>query len=298
MTEHPVPASAEPATGTEPTVASAVAPEPAAGTEPAPASAARPKLAVWKFASCDGCQLSLLNCEDELLSIAGAVHIAYFPEATRAVVEGPYDLSLVEGSITTPEDMRRIHEIRAQSGTLVTIGACATAGGIQALRNWADVDEFRSIVYAHPEYLSTLDTSTPIASHVDVDYELRGCPVDKRQLIEVLAAFLNGRKPRIPSYSVCVECKRKGNICVPVANGTPCLGPVTQAGCGALCPSYGRGCYGCFGPQDTPNTSSLTTQLVELGMSDADIVRVYRTFNAGAPEFEAAGNAVEAGGAR
>jgi len=262
----------------------------------APAAPARPKLAVWKFASCDGCQLSLLNCEDELLSIAEAVHIAYFPEATRAVVEGPYELSLVEGSITTPEDVKRIHEIRAKSGTLVTIGACATAGGIQALRNWADVDEFRSIVYAHPEYLSTLDTSTPIASHVDVDYELRGCPVDKGQLIEVLAAFLGGRKPRIPTYSVCVECKLKGNVCVPIASGQPCLGPVTQAGCGALCPSYGRGCYGCFGPQDSANTDSLTRQLTELGMSNDDIVRVYRTFNAGAPEFEQASNKVAAGG--
>jgi len=266
----------------------------AAAASAGPTATPLPKLAVWKFASCDGCQLSILNCEDELLSIAENVHIAYFPEATRAVVEGPYELSLVEGSITTPEDVERIHEIRAQSGTLVTIGACATAGGIQALRNWADVDEFRSIVYAHPEYLSTLDTSTPIASHVDVDYELRGCPVDKRQLIEVLAAFLNGRKPRIPSYSVCVECKLKGNLCVPIATGTPCLGPVTQAGCGALCPSYGRGCYGCFGPQDSANTDSLTQQLTELGMADADIVRVYRTFNAGAPEFEAASNAVEA----
>ncbi|HZJ40120.1 MAG TPA: hypothetical protein VFD20_04125 [Demequina sp.] len=262
----------------------------------APAAPARPKLAVWKFASCDGCQLSLLNCEDELLSIAEAVHIAYFPEATRAVVEGPYELSLVEGSITTPADVKRIHEIRAKSGTLVTIGACATAGGIQALRNWADVDEYRSIVYAHPEYLSTLDTSTPIASHVDVDYELRGCPVDKGQLVEVLSAFLNGRKPRIPTYSVCVECKLKGNVCVPIASGQPCLGPVTQAGCGALCPSYGRGCYGCFGPQDSANTDSLTRQLVELGMGKDDIVRVYRTFNAGAPEFEAASNKVAAGG--
>jgi len=262
----------------------------------ASAAPARPKLAVWKFASCDGCQLSLLNCEDELLSIAEAVHIAYFPEATRAVVEGPYELSLVEGSITTPEDVKRIHEIRAESGTLVTIGACATAGGIQALRNWADVDEYRSIVYAHPEYLSTLDTSTPIASHVDVDYELRGCPVDKGQLVEVLSAFLNGRKPRIPTYSVCVECKLKGNVCVPIASGQPCLGPVTQAGCGALCPSYGRGCYGCFGPQDSANTDSLTRQLVELGMGKDDIVRVYRTFNAGAPEFEAASNKVAAGG--
>ncbi|WP_084829985.1 oxidoreductase [Demequina rhizosphaerae] len=259
----------------------------AAAAAPAPPDA-RPKLAVWKFASCDGCQLSILNCEDELLQIAESIHIAYFPEATRAIVEGPYDLSLVEGSITTPEDVKRIHEIRAQSGTVVTIGACATAGGIQALRNWADVDEFRSIVYAHPEYLSTLDTSTPIASHIDVDYELRGCPVDKTQLVEVLAAFLNGRKPRIPTYSVCVECKLKGNVCVPVATGTPCLGPVTQAGCGALCPSYGRGCYGCFGPQDSANTEAMTRQLAELGMSNADIVRVYRTFNAGSPEFAAA----------
>lgn len=268
----------------------------AAPAQPSPPT--HPTLAVWKFASCDGCQLSLLNCEDQLLSIAENVHIAYFPEATRAVVEGPYDLSLVEGSITTPADVERIHQIRAESGTLVTIGACATAGGIQALRNWADVDEFRSIVYAHPEYLSTLDTSTPIASHVDVDYELRGCPVDKGQLVEVLAAFLNGRKPRIPTYSVCVECKLKGNVCVPVATGVPCLGPVTQAGCGALCPSYGRGCYGCFGPQDSPNTQALTRQLAQLGMADADIVRVYRTFNAGSPEFQAAGDAVEAGGAR
>jgi len=250
---------------------------------------AKPKLAVWKFASCDGCQLSILNCEDELLSIAEAVHIAYFPEATRAMVEGPYELSLVEGSITTPEDVKRVHEIRAQSGTLVTIGACATAGGIQALRNWADVDEFRSIVYAHPEYLSTLDSSTPIASHVDVDYELRGCPIDTSQLIEVLSAFLGGRKPRIPSYSVCVECKLKGNVCVPIAS-------VTQAGCGALCPSYGRGCYGCFGPQDSANTDSLTRQLAKLGMRWDDIVRVYRTFNAGAPEFEAASNKVASGG--
>ena len=244
-----------------------------------------PKIAVWKFASCDGCQLSLLNCEDELLSIVGAVHIAYFPEATRAFVEGPYEISLVEGSVTTPEDLERIHEIRAQSGIVVTIGACATAGGIQALRNWADVDEFRSIVYAHPEYIHTLDKSTPISDHINVDLELRGCPINKYQLIEVLASYLQKRKPRIPTYSVCVECKRKDNICVAVANGTPCLGPVTQAGCGALCPSFARGCYGCFGPQDSPNTTSLGDRLLAMGMTNDDVVRVYRTFNADAAAF-------------
>jgi coenzyme F420-reducing hydrogenase gamma subunit len=245
----------------------------------------RPTLAVWKFASCDGCQLTILNCEDELLPLAGAVRIAYFPEATRAKVAGPYDLSLVEGSVTTPADAERIQEIRAMSTALVTIGACATSGGIQALRNFADVAEFRSVVYAHPEYLSTLDQSTPIAEHVRVDYELHGCPVDKHQLLEVITSLVNGRRPRIPGYSVCVECKRRGAVCVAVAHGTPCLGPVTQAGCGALCPAYSRGCYGCFGPQSNPNAPSLGRRLVDLGMPDRDVVRVFRTFNAAAPVF-------------
>jgi coenzyme F420-reducing hydrogenase gamma subunit len=242
-------------------------------------AAAKPKLAVWKFASCDGCQLSLLDLEDELLALAGAVELAEFREATSGVVEGPYDLSLVEGSITTPHDAERIQEVRRASKALVTIGACATAGGIQALRNFADVREFVAAVYASPEYISTLETSTPIAAHVNVDFELRGCPIDKRQLLEVVTAFLHGRKPGIPSTSVCTECKRRGNVCVTVAHGTPCLGPVTHAGCGALCPSYNRGCYGCFGPMETPNIPSLTRQLRVLGMAERDVDRVFRTFN-------------------
>jgi sulfhydrogenase subunit delta len=249
-------------------------------------AASRPTLAVWKFASCDGCQLTLLNCEDELLAVAERINIAYFPEATRGVVAGPYDVSLVEGSITTPGDAERIKEVRQVSGRLVTIGACATSGGIQALRNFADVAEFSSAVYAHPEYIATLERSTPISAHVPVDFELHGCPIDRGQLLEVLSAFTSDRKPRIPDYSVCVECKRRGTVCVMVADGTPCLGPVTHAGCGALCPAYGRGCYGCFGPQDTPNTASLGGRLTELGMPRRDVHRVFRTFNAAAEPFE------------
>jgi sulfhydrogenase subunit delta len=245
----------------------------------------KPKLAVWKFASCDGCQLSLLDCEDELLAVAGEIEIANFPEASRAVVKGPYDLSLVEGSITTPHDEERIHHIRRVSKYLVTIGACATAGGIQALRNFGDVKEFLSIVYASPQYIETLKKSTPISDHVPVDFELHGCPINKAQLLEVINAFLQKRKPNIPSYSVCVECKRRGNVCVMVAHGTPCLGPVTHAGCGAICPSYHRGCYGCFGPQETPNTISLSKQWKKLGASERELIRVFRTFNAEALPF-------------
>ena len=205
-----------------------------------------PTLAVWKFASCDGCQLTLLNCEDELLAIAGAVQIASFTEASSRVLPGPYDVSIVEGSITTPADAARIREVREKSRFLITIGACATAGGVQALRNFGD--DLAPVVYASPQYIDSLRTSTPIAEHVHVDFELRGCPIDKRQLIEVIAAFLAGRRPNVRAHSVCIECKRAGRVCVMVAHGTPCLGPMTQAGCGALCPSVGRGCYGCFGP--------------------------------------------------
>ncbi len=244
-----------------------------------------PTLAVWKFASCDGCQLSLLDCEDELLAVAGRIDIAYFPEATSRMVEGPYDISLVEGSITTPDDMERIHEIRNQSAVLITIGACATAGGIQALRNGADVAEFITAVYAHPEYISTLATSTPIADHVPVDFELRGCPIDRGQLIETIAANLAGRPARIPTTSVCMECKARGNPCIMVAHGTPCLGPVTMGGCNALCPAYNRGCYGCFGPMETPNTGALAEQLVHLGMTDRSIELSFRSYNGWAQPF-------------
>jgi coenzyme F420-reducing hydrogenase gamma subunit len=248
--------------------------------------ARRPKLAVWKFASCDGCQLTLLDCEDELLTLAGEVEIAHFLEASKATVRGPYDLSLVEGSITTPEDAERIRRVRRISRRLVTIGACATSGGIQALRNFADVAEFRAVVYARPEYVSTLEHSTAIADNVPVDFELRGCPIDKDQLLEVIKAFLHGRRPNVSGESVCIECKRKGNVCVMVAEGTPCLGPVTHSGCGALCPTYQRGCYGCFGPMEQPNTISLAGHFQRLGLKEAELVRTFRTFNANAEPFK------------
>ncbi|HEV8049545.1 MAG TPA: oxidoreductase [Thermoplasmata archaeon] len=254
----------------------------------------KPRLGVFKFASCDGCQLTLLDCEDELLPIADRVEIADFREASSAVLAGPYDLALVEGSVTTPGDVDRIRSIRANSRVLVTIGACATSGGIQALRNFADVRDYREVVYARPEFIETLATSTPIQDHVKVDFELRGCPINKVQLLEVIRAYLGRRTPNVSTESVCIECKRRGTVCVLVAHGTPCLGPVTQAGCGAICPSFDRGCYGCFGPQDTPNAPAMSRKLIQLGMEPPAVHRIYRTFNANAPAFRAAADAATA----
>ncbi len=245
----------------------------------------RPRLGVFKFASCDGCQLSLLDCEDELLAVADAVDVAYFLEAIRRPLTGEFDIALVEGSISAPQQLEQIRDVRRRSRFLITIGACATAGGIQALRNWGKNEEFLSIVYARPDYVQSLATSTPIADHVPVDFELRGCPINKHQLLDVIAAFLAGRSPNVARHSVCVECKRAGIVCVMVAQGTPCLGPVTQAGCGAVCTGYNRGCYGCYGPAKLPNVVSLTSHLAGMGVDRKTIDDLLHTFNAWAPAF-------------
>jgi coenzyme F420-reducing hydrogenase gamma subunit len=244
-----------------------------------PAPNPLPKLAVWKFTSCDGCQLSILNLEDELLQLPDVVQISHFLEATRARADGPYDLSIVEGSVSTPEELEKVREVRRISKRLITIGACANAGGIQALRNFADVDDFAAAVYATPEQIDTLATSTPIGAHVPVDFELQGCPPNPRQTLEVITAMLAGRRPQISSQSVCMECKIAGNVCVMVAHGTACLGPVTHAGCGALCPGYDRGCYGCFGEKETPNLPSLTAWLEAGGSSRAELSDAFRFVN-------------------
>lgn len=246
---------------------------------------ARPKLAVFKFASCDGCQVSVLNLEEELLALAERVEVAFFLEATSRVEPGPYDVALVEGSITTPEDAERIRRVREQTRMLVTIGACATSGGIQALRNVNDAEAWKRRVYPRPEWVSTLPTSTPIAEHVKVDFQIQGCPVDKEQVRRVLLRALLGTTPDLPTASVCMECKRRGNVCVMVAKGIPCMGPVTRAGCGALCPSLGRDCYACFGPAVDPNPESLVAWFQRLGMSRHEAALRLRGINGWRPEF-------------
>ena len=245
----------------------------------------KPTVAVVKFASCDGCQLTLLDCEDELLCIADQVSFAHFAEASSDLQPGPYDLAIVEGSISTNEDKHRIAKLRSQSKKLITIGACATAGGVQALRNFADHEEFKRAVYASPAMIESLADSTPIAQHVQVDFELRGCPVDKHQLIEVILAFAQGRQPKTSTESVCQPCKRRGTVCVVVAQKKPCLGPVTQAGCGSICPAFDRGCYGCFGPSAQTNMQALSQGLLQNKLSNAQAAMLLQSFHAASPEF-------------
>ncbi len=257
---------------------------------------AKPKLAVHKFSSCDGCQLSILNLEDELLGLAAAIEVAFFLEATRLAHPGPYDLAIVEGSVSTPHELERLKQIREQSKVLIALGTCATSGGIQALRNFADADEYAHLVYAHPDYLHYLKTATPLSEHVQVDYELWGCPVNKEQVLELVVALLNNRKPNLPQYSVCLECKRRGAVCVLVDKGLPCLGPVVQAGCGAICPAFGRGCYGCFGPFREANLDSLSGLLEQIEGHPGETARMFRGISGYAPSFRKTADALLATG--
>lgn len=256
----------------------------------------KPRVAVHKFSSCDGCQLQFLTLEEELLTLADRVDIVHFLEATSEYTEGPFDVSFVEGSVSTHHDVDRIRHIREQSRYLVVIGACGTSGGIQALRNWGKLDAFLSAVYASPEYIDSLDRSTPFSDHVHVDAELYGCPPDQGQLKGVLTDLLAGVKPRVPTESVCIKCKRDGNVCVLVAKGMPCLGPITRTGCGALCPHQERDCYGCFGPQGGPNITALGRRFLGLGLKPEDVTRRLRFICGWEPAFRDASKDWEANG--
>lgn len=247
----------------------------------------KPTLAVYKFSSCDGCQLTLLNLEDELLALADQLTFAYFLEASSETLPGPYDIALVEGSVTTPEEADRIVDIRRRAGTLIALGTCATSGGIQALRNLADVGALSEAVYPHPEWLDPLERVSPISDIVKVDYELWGCPVDKRQLVELLQAVLAGRRPVLARTSVCAACKQKNQVCVLVADGVACLGPVTRAGCGALCPAFGRGCYGCFGPLPQVQGESMLAILESVERHPGEARQLLQHVNSNAPGFQA-----------
>ncbi len=253
---------------------------------PKPQNLPRPRMGVFKFASCDGCQLSLLDCEDELLAIADRVEIAFFREVTRRPLEGSFDIALVEGSVSVPEQEEAIRDIRRRSRILICLGACASHGGIQALRNFGPPGAALAVVYATPQTIETLDHSRPASAYVRVDLELPGCPINKHQLLNVLAQMLAGSRPRVNRHALCLDCKRQGLVCVLVAHGTPCMGPVTSTGCGVLCPSYDRPCFSCFGPAREPNAVSLANRFAQLGFAPDEIHRLFLTFYATAPEFE------------
>ena len=257
---------------------------------------ARPRVAVHKFSSCDGCQLAFLNLGEGLLALAGRVDLVHFAEAGPLAPGTEVDIAFVEGSVSTPDDLERIRHIRDHSRLLIAIGACATAGGIQGLRNGVFDAGWVTQIYQHPEAIASLARSTPVAQHVKVDFELWGCPVSGPQMLAAVNALLLGVAPRDDVDKVCSECKRAGHACVMVSRGIPCMGPVTRAGCDALCPGLGRDCYGCYGPAEAANTAALAEQFARLGLDATAITQRFQSINSQAPAFLAAAQAIRGPG--
>jgi sulfhydrogenase subunit delta len=252
----------------------------------------RPRVAVHKFSSCDGCQLAFLNLGEDLLALAERVDLVHFAEAGPFDPDTDVDVAFVEGSVSTPVDLERIEHIRRHSRLLIAIGACATAGGIQALRNGADGAAWVAQIYSHPAAIASLERSTPISSHVKVDFELWGCPVSGAQILAVVNSLLLGVAPRDNADKVCTECKRRNLTCVMVSRGIACMGPVTRAGCGALCPNLGRDCYGCYGPAENANTDALAAQFASLGLGPRELIQRFQSINSQAPVFLAAADKI------
>ena len=231
----------------------------------------RPRVGIFDFACCEGCQLQIVNLEEELLDLITVVDPVQWREA-MSEQNGEYDIALVEGSITRPEDEEWLREIRARSKRLVALGACATIGGINKLKNRFNIDDVKRYVYGNAADMAHLNTAPTKALDevVTVDWKVHGCPINNREFAYSLRCVLAGKRPFIPTYPVCVECKMKGNPCRYEYNEI-CLGPITRAGCDAKCPSGGFWCYGCRGYVDNPNVNAAKDVMSQYGKTIADL---------------------------
>ena len=237
----------------------------------------KPKVAFFDFTSCEGCQLQVLNCEDELLDILGAVEIVQFREAIDDRRED-YDIAFIEGAFTRESDRPRLEQIRKNAKIVVALGACATTGGLNVLKNFRGIPESMKEVYGERASWYETSPAVPIEAAIKVDAKIHGCPINKVEFLEVVKSVLAGRTPQIPDYPVCVECKLKENVCL-YHKGQYCMGIVARAGCGAWCPSYGGRCYACRGLISDPNNNAAKEVLDEFGMTLGQVMGEFRLFN-------------------
>ena len=244
----------------------------------------KPSVAVFKFSSDAGCQLEILNLENNLLDILELVDFTYFPMASRYYGPGPYDIGFVEGAVTSPEEIARIKHVRAQCKILVALGSCACFGGLPSIKNSLSQREVEEKVYPDTSVIHSIK-AMGIDQYVKVDAYLKGCPIDKNELVELIKGILLDIKPYLRPHSVCIECKLRENPCMFLGDGRVCMGPVTSAGCGAVCPSKNRPCEGCRGPANDPNASSLARTLLEYGLSPREVELKFRKYAGETPPF-------------
>jgi coenzyme F420-reducing hydrogenase gamma subunit len=247
----------------------------------------KPTVGIYGLTGCAGDQLVILNCEDQLLDIAGALDIKFFPMAMSGNDEDcPLDIVFVDGSVVQPKEAKMLKKLRERAKLLVAIGTCAIWGGVQAMKNEIPREELKTQVYGNAGKMFKAIAAQPLSSFVKVDLSISGCPIEKEQLLQSVASLLHGDLPRLPTYAVCTECKMAEYPCLLVEAGQLCLGPITVAGCKARCPGYGQPCTGCRGPVEEANVASEAKVLKEKGFTWVDIQNRLRTFAASADSLK------------
>jgi len=236
----------------------------------------KPRVAFFSLACCEGCQLQVLNCEEELLDLLNIIDIVKFREAMTESSDD-YDIAFIEGTVTRPYDAERVKKIRERAKVLVALGACAATGGVNMIKNSQDLEDVRKYVYGKKWQVHDTYAARPLEAVVKVDYSIHGCPIDRQDFLEIVKSLVLGRTPNSPKYAVCVECRLKENVCV-LDKDMPCLGPVTRAGCDALCPSMGNSCEGCRGLVENPNVEATKDFLADKGLAVDDILRQFSLF--------------------
>lgn len=238
----------------------------------------KPRVGIFDFTGCEGCELNQLNFEDQLLDILAHVDIVEWREAMDDK-PGEYDIAFVEGALSTPDCIRRIHDIRRRAKVLVALGSCAVTGGVNAVKNTRPIEQVREEVYGADKYLFPTLPALPLSAVVKVDHNVRGCPMTQREFLKVFTSLVMGKQPVEPDEAVCVECKLKENECV-YDKGMICLGPVTRAGCDAQCPSVGQYCTGCRGLVSEPNIAGMEEILAAHGLSRDEARRRLQLYSA------------------
>jgi len=247
-------------------------------------SKSKPRVAVYKFTGCAGCQMELLRLEDELLDIAEKIEFVYFMMAQNRDELECYDICFVEGSVSTPRELQEIKMIRAQTKTLIAFGDCAITGCVPSIKNWLPQSDVEKTVYKNTSPIRSIKING-IGEYVPVDLVLPGCPPHKNLILKAIESSLLGIKPDLRMHAVCMECKLRENVCILTSLGKLCMGPVTRAGCGAICPTYERECEGCYGPMSDANPSALSAEFRKLGISADDLMRKFRKYAGMSKEF-------------
>lgn len=237
-----------------------------------------PRVVVVGLASCFGCQLQITNVETHLLEILGQIDLRYWQLASSEPMPNEFDVAVIEGAVTTQEAVQSLRSIRDVAKSVISIGSCAVTAGIPGMAAASFESRLGQVYSDVPAQCDDIISPVPVSSIIDVDYEVRCCPIDSFEFLEVLQKALYGSNRFVSTQTMCGDCKRNESSCF-FGQGRLCLGLVTVAGCGARCVNLGRPCNGCRGLSPDANLEAARLSCKKYGVSVDDFNKALEMFN-------------------